>query len=170
MALLAFVTTAMFAQVEKKTVKADVQPLKVKKEAVKSSKDKPAPTTRPVEIATDGAKMTFDQTTVDYGTIEQNSNGVRTFPFVNDGTEPLIIKYAKGSCGCTVPKYPKEPIMPGESAVIEVRYDTKRVGPFSKNVRLTTNVQDQPIMLYIKGTVMKAPEGLPAKQSTLNGF
>lgn len=169
-AFLAFATTAMFAQPAKTTVKGEVQPLSVKKEIVKPSQATPAPTTKPAVIATNGAKMTFETTTVDYGTIEQNSNGVRTFPFVNDGTEPLIIKHAKGSCGCTVPKYPKEPIMPGESAVIEVRYDTKRVGPFSKNVRLTTNVKEQPIMLYIKGTVNKAPVGLPAKSNTLQGF
>lgn len=177
--LLAFVASAMVAQ-EKTTIDAQTKPMKVEKEIVKPSKERPAPTTRPVEavtpttrpvvVATDGPKMTFELTTMDYGTIEQNSNGVRTFPFVNDGTEPLLIKYAKGSCGCTVPKYPKEPIMPGESAVIEVRYDTKRVGAFSKNVRLTTNVQDQPIMLYIKGKVNKAPVGLPAKSNTLQGF
>lgn len=69
--------------------------------------------------ATSGPSMSFDVTTVDYGTIEKGSDKVRIFKFTNTGTEPLIIKAAKGSCGCTVPTYPKEPIMPGESDVMK---------------------------------------------------
>ena len=84
-------------------------------------------------------KMEFEQTTVDYGTIEQNADPLRTFTFKNTGDAPLIITGARGSCGCTVPSYPKKPIAPGETAVIEVRYDTKRVGAFRKSVRITTN-------------------------------
>ncbi len=165
--LMAFVATAMFAQ-----TKEAVKPQPVVKPAVEQP-TKPAVTATPVLEApqsADGPKMTFEQTTVDYGEIEQNSDPLRVFNFVNDGTAPLIIKHAKGSCGCTVPKYPREPIMPGESAIIEVRYDTKRLGPFNKSIRLTTNVQDQPIMLYIKGKVNKAPAGLPAAPSNLSGF
>lgn len=107
-----------------------------------------------------GPQMTFEATTVDYGTIEQNSDPLRVFTFKNDGTEPLVISNAKGSCGCTVPKYPKEPIMPGQEAEIEVRYDTKRIGNFSKTVTLTTNATngdnvDNPgtFVLKIKGKV-----------------
>ncbi len=168
--LMAFVATAMFAQ-----TKETVKPQPIVKPAVETPV-KPAVQTPVVKsaapaVATEGgAKMTFEQTTVDYGDIEQNSDPLRVFNFVNDGDAPLIIKHAKGSCGCTVPRYPKEPIMPGESAVIEVRYDTKRIGPFNKSIRLTTNVQEQPIMLYIKGKVSKAPAGLPAAPSNLNGF
>ena len=168
--LMAFVATAMFAQ-----TKETVKPQPIVKPAVETPV-KPAvqtPVVKPAApaVATEGgAKMTFEQTTVDYGDIEQNSDPLRVFNFVNDGDAPLIIKHAKGSCGCTVPRYPKEPIMPGESAVIEVRYDTKRIGPFNKSIRLTTNVQEQPIMLYIKGKVSKAPAGLPAAPSNLNGF
>ncbi|TNE68072.1 MAG: DUF1573 domain-containing protein, partial [Bacteroidetes bacterium] len=88
---------------------------------------------------TDGPVMTFETTTIDYGTIDKGSEPLRKFSFTNTGNEPLIIKTAKGSCGCTVPTYPKEPIMPGETNVIEVRYDTKRVGAFTKTVTLTTN-------------------------------
>jgi len=78
-----------------------------------------------------GAVMTFDATTMDYGTIDKGADPIRKFKFTNTGNEPLIVKAAKGSCGCTVPTYPKEPIMPGESNVIEVRYDTQRVGAFT---------------------------------------
>ena len=66
----------------------------------------------------DGPKMTFESTTVDYGTIDKDSDPIRYAKFTNTGTEPLIIKHAKGSCGCTVPTVPKEPIMPGESGEI----------------------------------------------------
>ncbi|MEM7101836.1 MAG: DUF1573 domain-containing protein [Bacteroidota bacterium] len=119
----------------------------------------------------DGPKMTFEFKEYDYGKIAQNSDGVREFPFENNGTEPLIIKHAKGSCGCTVPSYPKAPIMPGEKAVIGVKYDTKRVGPFSKSVRIITNASQDPIVLTIKGNVQKEPEGLPEKQGNgLGGF
>ena len=61
------------------------------------------------------------------------------FTFKNTGAKPLIITGARGSCGCTVPTYPKKPILPGEEGVIEVRYDTKRLGKFRKTVRVTTN-------------------------------
>jgi len=164
--LMAFVATAMFAQPTKETVKSQTIEAAT---PISTPAATPAPAAESTTAKT-GPKMTFDLTTMDYGNIEQNSDPLRTFDFVNDGTEPLVIKHAKGSCGCTVPKYPKEPIMPGESAVIEVRYDTKRIGPFNKSIRLTTNVQEAPIMLYIKGKVDKAPAGLPAAPSNLNGF
>ncbi len=104
------------------------------------------------------AVMTFKVTTIDYGNIEKGADPLRKFEFTNTGTEPLIIKNAKGSCGCTVPKWPTEPIMPGETSNIEVRYDTQRVGPFTKTVTLTTNEAVDTKMLTIKGEVKAAPE------------
>lgn len=120
----------------------------------------------PVTIAaeTSGPEMTFETTEVDYGSIEQNAEPYREFNFTNTGTEPLVIKNAKGSCGCTVPTYPKEPIMPGEAAVIKVRYDTKRIGKFTKTVTLTTNESVEKRVLRIKGQVNKPaaePEAVP---------
>jgi len=74
----------------------------------------------------------------------------------------LVISAAKGSCGCTVPSYPKEPIMPGESEFIKVKYDTKRTGAFTKYVTLTTNAQaNTTTRLKIMGTV-DAPATAPA--------
>jgi len=119
--------------------------------------------------AADGPKMKFDAKEVDYGTIEQGSEPLRVFTFVNEGTEPLVIKNAKGSCGCTVPKWEKEPIMPGEKSAIEVRYDTNRVGPFTKRVTLTTNENDEnTVVLTIKGKVEKkeVEPSVPAKDDT----
>lgn len=117
--------------------------------------------------ATDGAQMEFQETTIDYGTIEQGSDPYRFFSFTNTGNAPLVITNAKGSCGCTVPTYPKEPILPGTDGEIKVRYDTNRVGPFTKRVTLTTNVGDEPIILTIKGKVEKKPEepaGVPTNE------
>lgn len=118
-----------------------------------------------------GPVMTFEVTTVDYGVIEKGADPVRHFKFTNTGNEPLIIKSAKGSCGCTVPTYPQEPIMPGESANIDVRYDTQRVGNFNKTVTLTTNETEATHTLTIKGEVKAPPtqESVPASTGGLNG-
>ena len=118
---------------------------------------------------TKGPVMTFDVTTIDYGNVDKGADPLRKFKFTNTGNEPLIIKTAKGSCGCTVPTYPKEPIMPGESSEIEVRYDTQRVGSFTKTVTITTNEAVETRMLTIKGDV-KAPasqESVPAGKGGL---
>ena len=116
-----------------------------------------------------GPVMKFETTSIDYGSIDKGGDPIRKFKFTNTGNEPLIIKTAKGSCGCTVPTYPKEPIMPGESNVIEVRYDTQRVGVFTKTVSLTTNETTDTHTLTIKGDV-KAPatqESVPASTGGL---
>lgn len=89
-----------------------------------------------------------------YGNIENASTGLRIFKFTNTGEAPLVITNAKGSCGCTVPSYPKEPIMPGESNEIRVKYDTKRTGAFTKYVTLTTNAKETTtVRLKIYGKV-----------------
>lgn len=114
-----------------------------------------------------GAQIMFENETVDYGVIEQGSEPFRVFTFTNTGTEPLIITQAKGSCGCTVPTYPKEPIAPGETGEIKVRYDTNRLGKFTKRVTLTTNAPEEKTMLTIKGEVLKKaeePDGLPVNE------
>ena len=89
-----------------------------------------------------------------YGNIKNASTGYRYFKFTNTGSGPLVISSAKGSCGCTVPTWPKEPIMPGQSDYIKVKYDTKRIGAFTKYVTLTTNSKtNTTTRLKIFGTV-----------------
>ena len=101
-----------------------------------------------------GPQIEFEKIEHDYGTIDQGGDGKTEFVFSNTGTEPLIISKAKGSCGCTVPTWPKEPIAPGAKASIEVKYDTKRVGPISKSVPITSNsVHQSTALLKITGTV-----------------
>ncbi len=107
------------------------------------------------EEAAMNAKMEFETEVIDYGTIARNSDGVRHFVFENTGSAPLIIKSVKGSCGCTVPTKPEKPIMPGETGEIKVKYDTKRVGRFTKTVTIVSNASTKPKVVRIKGEVLK---------------
>lgn len=117
-------------------------------------------TDTPVENNTDpnAPDITFEQEVHDFGTIEFGGNGVYNFKFTNTGKSPLIISGARGSCGCTVPKWPKEPIMKGESGEINVSYDTKRAGPFTKTVTINSNAKTAAKIVTIKGTVLSQEE------------
>ena len=113
------------------------------------------------------AKIDFDidggtSTTIDYGTIEKGADGVRTFIFTNTGNAPLVISKVNSSCGCTVPKKPDGPIMPGEKGEIQVKYDTKRVMPIRKTITVLSNADTPTVALKIKGEVID-----PAKTSVL---
>jgi hypothetical protein len=115
--------------------------------------------------------VSFNETTVDYGTLEQGGDPYRVFTFTNNSDQPLIIKSARGSCGCTVPEIPKEPIAPGTTGEIKVKYDTQRIGAFQKSVTVYTNLSEEPVQLYIKGNVKpkpQDPEGLPGKKNPFN--
>ncbi|MBF0694328.1 MAG: DUF1573 domain-containing protein [Flavobacterium sp.] len=106
------------------------------------------------EARVQGPGLVFETETLDYGTIARNSDGKREFVLTNNGSTPLIITNATGSCGCTVPTWPREPIAPGAKAVIGVKYATDRVGPFSKTITLTTNAAEPTKVLTIKGNVL----------------
>lgn len=114
-----------------------------------------------------GAKIEFKKETHDYGTVKFGENGDCTFEFKNTGNEPLIISNAKGSCGCTVPDWPKEPIAPGETGKITVHYDTQRAGAINKSVTINSNAINEPIkVIRIKGNVLPQPEtGAPVNNS-----
>ncbi len=102
---------------------------------------------------TAAAKIEFKSETIDYGEIEKGSDGVRVFEFTNTGSIPLVISNVKSSCGCTIPKKPEGPILPGKTGQIEVKYDTKRVGPIRKAITVTSNADTPTKVLKIKGTV-----------------
>lgn len=131
------------------------------------------------KVVAQGPVFSADNLTVDYGEVNYNGDGTREFTFKNTGTEPLVITNAKGSCGCTVPEWPKEPIRPGTTGIIKIKYDTKRSGPISKTVTITTNevasqdANGNPVYknhtVAIKGSVKAAPsnDGTPVK--TTNG-
>jgi len=102
-----------------------------------------------------GPIFQFENEVIDYGEIAQNSDGNRIFKFKNVGKSPIIITQVKGSCGCTVPTKPEEPIMPGQTGEIKVKYATNRIGPFSKTVTITSNAFETKKVLRIKGRVLE---------------
>ncbi|WP_221260015.1 DUF1573 domain-containing protein [Flavobacterium okayamense] len=109
-------------------------------------------------FAQDGPKIEFKTETINYGeVVKGEDDGVREFVFTNTGDAPLIIKDVKSSCGCTVPTKPAEPILPGKSDKIIVKYNMNP-GPISKTITVETNATNKPngvIPLRIKGTVIK---------------
>lgn len=100
------------------------------------------------------AKITFKTDVIDYGEIAKGSDGLRVFEFTNTGDAPLIISDVKSSCGCTVPEKPKGPVAAGESSVIKVKYDTKRVGPIRKTITVYSNAVEPIKSLKIKGKIL----------------
>lgn len=146
------------------TVNAQEVATKAKMEVKKSKKVKKTKKVAATALPkVEGAGMVFENETIDYGTIAHNADGKREFVLTNNGNKPLIISNAQGSCGCTVPTTPKEPIAPGAKAVIGVKYATDRVGPFTKTVTVTSNAEGIPSkILTIKGTVLPDPTPAPA--------
>jgi Protein of unknown function (DUF1573) len=116
----------------------------------------------------DGPDIKFVSEVIDYKKVAKGANGEREFVFTNTGNAPLELKQCQGSCGCTVPVCPKEMIMPGQKGSIKVKYDTQRVGQFTKYVTVTTNVTGKDsIRLEIKGDVVAEADAVPAKATSL---
>jgi len=95
----------------------------------------------------------WDKMVEDFGEIPQNVPKKAEFTLTNDGKEPLIIKSAQASCGCTIAKYSTEPILPGKTSVVAATYNAAAMGVFTKNVTVITNADPNPVVLQIKGTV-----------------
>ncbi|WP_338359346.1 DUF1573 domain-containing protein [Yeosuana marina] len=100
------------------------------------------------------AKIEFKSDTIDYGTIEKGSNGLRVFEFTNTGDAPLIISRVTSSCGCTVPTWTREAILPGKKGEVQVKYDTNRVNPIRKTITVISNAETPTVALKIKGEVI----------------
>ncbi|TDQ29761.1 DUF1573 domain-containing protein [Tenacibaculum caenipelagi] len=118
-----------------------------------------------ITLTVSAQEFKFETETIDYGKIALGSEGKRVFEFTNVGDAPLIIKDVKSTCGCTVPKKPEKPIMPGEKGQIEVSYDTKRPGGFSKAITVISNAKKERKMLKIKGFIAK--DAAPAKEKSM---
>ncbi len=110
----------------------------------------------------------FETEVIDYGKIDLNADGLRVFKFKNIGKSPLVISNIKSTCGCTVPKKPTEPIMPGETGEIEVKYDTKRAGGFSKMITINSNASEPAKRLRIKGIVIKPESPIEKVKPTMS--
>ena len=123
----------------------------------------PATTVAPTKAAVNpnGPVAKWDKMVEDFGEIPQNIPKKAEFTLTNDGKEPLIIKSAQASCGCTVAKYSTEPILPGKTSVLVATFNAVAMGPISKTVTVMTNADTNPVVLQIKGTVVEAKA--PAK-------
>ena len=117
-----------------------------------------------------GPQLSFangqEGTDVDYGTIENGSDRIRKVKFTNTGSEPLVINNATGSCGCTVPTWPQQPILPGESATIDINYDTSREGPINKTVTIRT-AHGKEHYIRVLGTVKAKAMAVPVGNSII---
>ncbi len=109
-------------------------------------------------VAQDDAPIfKFEETTHDFGNVKEGPDATYDFKFTNVGKTPLIIQNCSASCGCTTPKWSKDPIMPGKSGVITVKYATKgRIGAINKTVYIQSNAKSlkERFELYIKGSVI----------------
>lgn len=114
------------------------------------------------EVVNDGptASIKFEEEEFDFGTINQNDIVEHTYAFTNTGEVPLIIENASASCGCTVPDWPKEPIAPGESSEIHVKFDSKgKKGPQNKQITIRANTNPNFTKVTLRGNVMTAENG-----------
>lgn len=114
-----------------------------------------------------GPEITFEKLVHDYGQVEQGGDGTCYFKFTNTGKEPLILQKPRSSCGCTVPTWPKTPILPGKSDEIKVTYNTKRLGNINKTVTILSNAKNGSVVLRITGKVVTKPkEKMPEKENS----
>lgn len=108
--------------------------------------------------------ISFDKTTVEYGTVKNGADGHRIFTVKNTGDKPLIISKVQASCGCTTPEWSQDPVMPGKIAKIKVGYNTTITGPFAKNIEVFSNdPENNRSVITIKGTVEA-----PAEAATMS--
>jgi len=106
----------------------------------------------------DAGEFKFKEETHDYGEVPEGPLAETDFEFKNVGKKPILITEAHGSCGCTVPSWPHEPILPGKKGVIHVAYTTQgRQGMIMKEVTINSNAKQSPMVLHIRGTVKPKP-------------
>lgn len=101
--------------------------------------------------------ISFEKTVHDYGNIIKGGDGTSEFEFKNTGKADLVLTNVRSSCGCTVPQWPREPIAPGKTGVIKVKYDTNRIGMINKSITVESNAPEARIVLNIKGNVSAPP-------------
>ncbi len=109
----------------------------------------------------------FEEETHDFGRITQGEKVTYAFRFKNTGGANLIISSATGSCGCTIPDYPKKPILPGEEAVVDVVFASEgKSGVVEKSVTLVTNCEPSTKIIYIKANIIVPTSANPSELPT----
>ena len=101
-----------------------------------------------------GPVISFEKLTHDFGSVKQGTPVTFEFVFTNTGKQPLLLSEPRSSCGCTVPTYPKEPIMPGQKKSVKITFDAEKEGEFSKQVNILSNAENSPVVLVVKGKVI----------------
>ncbi|NTW31975.1 MAG: DUF1573 domain-containing protein [Bacteroidetes bacterium] len=110
----------------------------------------------------DGAEITFSKKAHDFGTVQIGSEGSCEFKFTNTGKGPLILSNVTATCGCTVPSWPKEPILPGKTGTIKVNYTKMdKVGTFNKQITVFSNTKEGNVVLTVKGNVIDKTSAKP---------
>lgn len=110
-------------------------------------------------------EMKFEKELHDFGTANQGDPLSYEFVFTNTGKEPIIISNVSATCGCTTPSWTKEPIKPGQKGSIKAVYNSQILGPFTKQVTVTSNATVATKTLTIKGSVVAQPAGVPENKS-----
>lgn len=133
----------------------------VESQAVQPAAQPTAPqTAQPAVPAGPTTSISFNETTFDFGTVNEGELVSHTYAFTNTGNETLVLSDAKGSCGCTVPKWPREPIAPGQTAEITVEFNSKnKKGKRNQKVTLTANTNPPQTFIYLTGEVIPAEGG-----------
>jgi len=109
----------------------------------------------PEEKAKDhGQEIWFEELMHDYGEMEKDSDGTWSFAFKNIGEKAFVINRVRSTCGCTIPDWSGEPIEPGASGKITVKYNTEKTGTFLKSVIVYSTAANSPVKLQIKGKVV----------------
>ncbi|HMQ59655.1 MAG TPA: DUF1573 domain-containing protein [Flavilitoribacter sp.] len=109
--------------------------------------------------------MAFEETTFEFGTVQEGEKVTHTYKFKNTGKEPLVISNAQGSCGCTVPQWSKEPVAPGASGSVTVEFNSKnKNGKRNQKVTLTANTDPPQTFLYLTGEVVGGESAQPQIQ------
>lgn len=158
-ALFAFSASAAFAQGKK------LQPAQ-KAAATEKAQVTATQTSAAAPAAEAATTIKFKSEVHDFGTLQEGDPAEAEFTFTNTGKKPLIIQNVQPGCGCTTPFWSKDPVAPGKTGVIKAAYGTKgRVGSFNKNITVTSNAGTN--VIYIKGTVEKAPEGSVPENSSM---
>ncbi|MCQ2326593.1 MAG: DUF1573 domain-containing protein [Bacteroidales bacterium] len=100
------------------------------------------------------AEITFTELEHDYGEVVKGGDGMCEFIYKNTGKAPLMLTNVRSSCGCTIPSWSKEPLMPGKTAKIKVKYNTNNVGNINKSITVESNASNGRVVLKIKGKVI----------------
>jgi hypothetical protein len=122
---------------------------------------KPAPTMQtagPVISDVSGSSFSWSEETFDFGSIPQGTPVTHVFEFTNTGNQPLVISTVDKSCGCTTPKWTTEPVLPGKKGTVSATYNAATIGGFNKTITVHSNALGGDKVLYIKGTVVEAPQ------------